>query len=427
MSGAGEATRVLLLSGLQVHPPLSGGNLRTVGLATALRRQGLEVLVYSMVGRKADYLARRPSSIETWPDGIREYVDRGPLGFVAQFGSYRLGLPPLWLTACLRAAARWPGESLLPPLLREKLQWCDAVIADFPFVHPVFEVPSARGRLRVLSTHNLEHRLYASAVLRRIVRAVEVHAAREADVVVGCCAGDREFFEGAGARATVLVPNGIDLARFRGLRGQRRATRRALGIPDDARVFLFTASKYGPNRESFAYLSAFARAHAWTLADRKVRILVVGSVTPAPVRIGPLTATGRVDRVEPYFAAADAALNPIWSGAGTNVKMGEFIAARLPIVTSSFGARGYAVENGRTGFLFEKDGLLPVLATVRRLFDQDPDRLRLMADEAYERNRDVIDMDVCVRWLVEAMESARHPRLDAPAPAVAAWPPAASV
>src|SRR5262249_22160161 len=49
--------RVLFLSGLQLHPTLSGGQLRSFGLATALRQHGLDVFVYSFVGRKADYLA----------------------------------------------------------------------------------------------------------------------------------------------------------------------------------------------------------------------------------------------------------------------------------------------------------------------------------------------------------------------------------
>ncbi|HEV7500205.1 MAG TPA: hypothetical protein VGQ33_09390, partial [Vicinamibacteria bacterium] len=162
MGAAGNRprVRVLFLSGLQIHPARSGGNLRSVGLARALHRHGLDVFVYSLVGRKDDYLARRPSAIQVWPDGIEEYVDRGMMGFAAQYGSYALGLPPIWLTAYLRAAAASPGERLLPRVLRQRLAWCDVVLADFPFVHPIFHTASARGRLRVASTHNVEHRMH---------------------------------------------------------------------------------------------------------------------------------------------------------------------------------------------------------------------------------------------------------------------------
>jgi glycosyltransferase involved in cell wall biosynthesis len=397
--------RVLFLSGLQIHPTLSGGNLRSFALANALHRHGLDVFVYSLVGRKPDYLARRPSGIQTWPEGIEEHVDRGPLGFVAQFGSYALSLPPLWITACLRAATASPGEALLPALLREKLKESDVVLADFPFVHPIFQAPSARGRLRVLSTHNLEHHLWTNRWVRSAVRGIEARAAEACDILVACCDDDRRFFEAnATVRRGVVVPNGIDTRRFAGLEADTRARmRRELGIPDDVRVFLFTASKYGPNREAFEYLEGFARRNAGQLAEQRIHILVVGNVTAGPMRIPGFTATGRVDAVEAYFAAADAALNPMWSGGGTNVKMCEFIAARLPILTSRFGARGFRLEDGETAFLFERDGLGPALAAVRRLFDADPGRLRRMADDAYASNESAIDMDACVEGLVEAM------------------------
>src|SRR5262249_20748629 len=152
--------RVLFLSGLQIHPTQSGGNLRSFELANALRQHGLEVFVYSLVGRKADYLARRASATQVWPEGTEEYVDRGLLGFLAQYGSYALSLPPVWLTAYLRLAATPLGALLLPRRLRERLAWCDVVVADFPFVSPVFSLASARGRLRVQSTHNVEHHLF---------------------------------------------------------------------------------------------------------------------------------------------------------------------------------------------------------------------------------------------------------------------------
>ena len=409
--------RVLFFSGLQVHPPTSGGNLRSFALASSLERHGLDVFVYSLVGRKKDYLSRRRSSIQVWPEGVEEFVDRGLAGFVVQYGSYALSLPPLWITAYLRAAAASPREVALPRLLRRKLSWCDAVVADFPFLHPIFAAPSARGRLRVVSTHNVEHHMYgggswAQRRVREAVRKIEMSAAGACDVLVTCCAGDQRFFEeNARVRRSIVVPNGIDVRRFHGTEMYRRGTRESLGVPDGVKVFLFTASTWGPNREAFDYLLAFARDHRELLLSRGIHLLVVGSVVREPVRLPGFTATGKVELAEPYFAAADAALNPICSGAGTNVKMCEFIAARLPIVTTAFGARGFRIEDDRTGFLFEREGLVPVLSRVRALFDEDPARLRRMAEEAYAANEAAIDMDNCARPLAEVLaETVRRPR-----------------
>jgi glycosyltransferase involved in cell wall biosynthesis len=419
VSGPGQPSRplrVLFLSGLQIYPAHSGGYLRSFGLANALKYHGLDVFVYSMVGRKKDYLALRRSSIQMWPEGIPEYVDRSALWFFIQYASYALAVPPVWLTAYFQAAAASSRETLLPALLRDKLAWCDVVVADFPFVHPIFNAPAARGRLHVLSTHNIEHRLHDDQGLwhkrriRDMVRDVELKAAEASDILVTCCTDDANFFTAnARVRSSVLVPNGVDVRRFQGIGVHRARIRQELGIADDVKLFLFTASKWGPNLDAFNYLVEFARKNARLLTEQKIHILVVGNVATEQVRIPALTAIGKVAEVEPYFAAADAALNPVTSGAGTNLKTCEFIAMRLPVVTTRFGARGFRLEDGKTAFLFEMDTLAPVLSTVRRLFDEDAGRLRRMAEDAYIQNESAIDMNVCAEALVRAVRDFSEP------------------
>jgi glycosyltransferase involved in cell wall biosynthesis len=398
---------------LQVYPTISGGTLRSFALANALRHHGFDVRVHSLTGRKADYLARRPPSVQVWPGGTEEHVDRGLPSAVAWLAGYVLGLPPLWITAQLAAAAASPGEGLLSPALRAKLNWCDAIVADFPFLYPIFSAPSASGKLRILSTHNVEHHLFRdqsgwrNRLIGAVVRDLEIRAAEACDILVSCCVDDALFFEAnAQLRQAVVVPNGIDPRRFCGIEAHRARARRELGIAEEERLFLFTASKWGPNREAFEYLLGFAKSHGQLLAEQRIHILVVGNVAPGPVRLPGFTATGGVELVEPYFAAADAGINPMLSGAGTNVKMCEFIALRLPILSTVFGARGFHLDDGETGFIFERDGLLPVLSRVRRLFDEDPGRLRGIAAKAYVQNEGLIDMDGCVQRLVNVVGDA---------------------
>jgi glycosyltransferase involved in cell wall biosynthesis len=187
-----------------------------------------------------------------------------------------------------------------------------------------------------------------------------------------------------------------------------------VAVDDDVTVFLFTASKWGPNCEAFDELRSFASDHSELLVRERIHILVVGSVVSDPVRMPGLTATGPVDAVEPYFAAADAALNPTRSGAGTSLKMCEYLASRLPIVTTAFGARGFRIDDGRTGFLVEEGTLGRVLSTVRRLRAEQPERLRRMAEDAYAENEGDIDMDTSsvrlVRPIRESLGSSGPPR-----------------
>lgn len=402
--------RVLLVSGLQVYPTLSGGQLRTFALANALARRGNEVFVYSFVGRKKDYLARTRSGVQVWPGGINEYVNRSGLGFLAGYGSYALNLPPLWLCAFLHGACKAGPLPVLPRLLREKLAWCDTVIADFPFLYPVFAANGSSRRLCVLNLHNVEHHFYDGAV-RTAVRHVEHAAARSADVVVTCSEADQEYFEtNAQTRRSLVVRNGIDPERFNFTPEARTRTRAQLGITDTVKLLLFTASKWGPNQEAFEYLLAFAKTHERRLVEHGIHLLVVGNAVAAPLRLPALTATGKVDVVEPYFAAADAAINPLTSGGGTNVKMGEFIAARLPILVSAFGARGYRIEHSRTGFVFERENLLDAMLELRRFLDAGLGPRREMVDAAFAENAQLIDMNECIVPLAELMHEHRRRR-----------------
>lgn len=410
MSADTAMPRVLIVSSLQVYPTLSGGNLRTYALANALASRGAEVFVYSFVGRKKDYLARARSGAQEWPSGIEEYVNRSIPSFVAGYGSYGLGLPPLWLTAYLRLAHAWPRDFLLPRLLREKLAWCDTVIADFPFVHPVFEARSARGRLRVLNTHNVEHHLYdpdagwRKRALRRVVKSVELKAVRYAEVVVSCSSGDQDFFQSStSVRHAMVVPNGVDVERFSMPPKVRCETRSSLGIAESVLLVLFTASKWGPNQEAFDYLYGFAEDHERELVDNRIHFLVVGGVVDSPLQMPALTATGKVDTVEEYFVAADVGINPLVTGAGTNVKMGEFMAARLPVVVTAFGTRGYRIEHKRTGFVFDREHLMGSLRELRGMIDSDPEGLRLIADRALEENKKVVSMVECVAPLTDVI------------------------
>lgn len=416
MTEQSKRVRVLIVSPLQLHPTLSGGHLRTFSMANALSRQGADVFVYSFAGRKSDYLARVPSGIQTWPRSeVLEYVNRSAAGFVANYGSYWLGLPPLWLTGYLHSASKMARAALLPRLLRDKLDWCDVLIADSPFTYSVFGTVAPYSRLRVLNLHNVEHHLldtngcWRDRWVRNIVRRVELDAASSADVVVSCSDGDARYFEKhCTVRRSLVVPNGIDVERFRFPPEVRAGMRDRLGFRDERTcVVLFTASKWAANQEAYEYLLAFCESHERVLVEKRLHLLVVGSVVQHPIRLPALTATGRVDVAEPYFAAADAAINPVNTGSGTNVKVGEFIAARLPVLSTAFGARGYSIENARTGFIFKREELLSSLLEFRTIFDSDRQRLTRMSEDAFLVNKHVIDMDECVRPLVDIFRGER--------------------
>ena len=45
------------------------------------------------------------------------------------------------------------------------------------------------------------------------------------------------------------------------------------------------------------------------------------------------------------FRVADIAINPMMSGSGTNLKMLDYMAAGLPVISTTVGARGINIQN----------------------------------------------------------------------------------
>jgi len=121
------------------------------------------------------------------------------------------------------------------------------------------------------------------------------------------------------------------------MRPQMRAK---LGLDDEDWVLVFSGSGFAPNVEAFREIEEFCRAEADFLARHRVYMLIVGSVSSEPYRRGALIVTGPVPEVLPYFAAGDAGLNLITRGSGSNVKLFEYLAARLPVISTVFGVRG---------------------------------------------------------------------------------------
>jgi glycosyltransferase involved in cell wall biosynthesis len=384
-------TKLAYVSGMQLFPAQSGGQLRSTGLARALAHHGFEVAIYSLIGRSPEYRACKPSELVKLGPRLTEYIDRRPVKAAFQFATYRIGVPPIWISEYLRFRT--------PDSLAERLAAAEAVIADNPFVARVF---AKTGRPRILNTHNIEHNLVPGGIIKAPVRArvkqLEDEAARKADVVCCCALDDARYFRAAGSREVVMVPNGIDVTRFAAARDRRKAMRMALGVEPDEALFLFPASKFGPNKEAYDWLVDFVESHREEMARRKVKFCVVGSVVGAPEQHGQLQATGRVLEIEPYFAAADFAVNPMFSGAGTNVKMADFIAARLPILTTRFGSRGLLLNEGHSALFFERDTFL---ACLDEALAASPAQRAALAGAAYEANAEAIDMNLCVKPLVD--------------------------
>jgi len=376
-------TKLLIVSGLQIHPPGSGGQLRSSGLAAALAQKGVDIAIYSLVGRKSDYLVSKPSGWVQVAPGLREFVDRTRWWAALQMLSYRLRLPPLWITLLLRLVR--------PKILRQLLDDCDWVAIDFPYLYPAAK---NCGKPVLLNTHNVEAHV-ASGLSRQLIARVEAAAAKRADLILCCSAEDQAHFDKlAGPGRTMVVANGVDMQRFSALSGLRQAARADFKFSAETTVLLFAASHYGPNAEGMAFIKDFVTQHAELLRRRNLHFLVAGSVSKTAHHEPHLTISGPVAAIEPYFAAADWAINAVFRGSGTNVKMGEYMAADLPILSTEVGRRGFTFNSGVDGLVFSTETLAEILDRSPAIYDRSISAS--LASSAKAANIDRISMKAAI-------------------------------
>lgn len=137
---------------------------------------------------------------------------------------------------------------------------------------------------------------------------------------------------------------------------------------EDSFIATFVGSNHPPNVEA-------VEAILGTASDfpGKVVVLIAGSVCDAVESTNDsVRLLGFVDDLEPLFDATDVALNPMVSGGGTNIKVLDYFARSLPVLSTPFGARGIDAVPGED----------IVIATI----DRFPEKLEELAENP-ERHR----------------------------------------
>jgi hypothetical protein len=330
-----------MLCGYRIFPPSTGGNVHSTTIARALARMGHQVLVYCLAGRREDYSGGFSNSIvrRQLEPGLEEEINLNAGFGLLQALFRRLGVPRIWQFELLR-------RGLIPRRLKVALGQADIVVSDFPFCPPVPGPWSDKPWFMI--SHELEFRLFQQgSALERLfagwMRAIEQAApSRYRDIFV-CAQEDRDFFRAHDPERRLKLPYircGVDSRAYVAATGVRERVRAELGVTDHDWLLVFSGSRYGPNVEALEDLKAFCRIEAQFLAENHLYILALGSMAPAPLRDGALIVTGPVSEVLPYFAAADAGLNPITRGSGSNIKLFEYLVARLPVISTLFGVRG---------------------------------------------------------------------------------------
>ena len=259
---------------------------------------------------------------------------------------------------------------------RRRAASADIVIFSHPWVYPLVRgVLRARPQVVVYDSHNVEGLLRArllgddpfGAEVARHAAVVERELCHAADLVLACSHEDRLLFHelyDLPFDKCLVVPNGTFTGPVTPADAPRRAAAKtALGLPDGPAA-LFIASLYPPNVDAARFINdvlAPALPHVTFVVCGGVGHALASAPVAANVR---LTMVVDEETKRRYLEAADIAVNPMFVGSGTNIKLFDFMAAGLPIVTTAVGARGIQTGAGRVFALAGRDDCADVMRRV---------------------------------------------------------------
>lgn len=355
---------LLVLSPFVLRPPLTGGPRRVWSLFRAL--SAFVPVRVLCVGGKAGRVRREGNWV------VEELGCPEALRVVSDAWSERLGVSAGdW--------ALWAHGELWRDLraqVRVRLAAARAVVLTHPYAAPL--LPGDWAGPVIYDAHNVEWRLKEgmwrgpeAADALAWLRAAERGVVRRAQQVWCVSEEDRVAFamawpELVAERTWVAAPNGWSpKERLLALAADKVALRRAAGMAGaEQPAGVFVGSWHEPNVEAAlwwlqAVVPQLPEWHHW----------LVGSVCGHP-KVREAAAAANVvlwgaveeDALRGLLAAADVGWNPMALGAGSNLKVLDYVGSGAVVVTTPFGARGFEfLQEPGVAVVAERDALVAAL------------------------------------------------------------------
>jgi len=339
--------KILWVKAGRLLPVDTGGKIRSFGILRHLARQH-DVTLLSYYGGKRDI--DYESAIAEQLPGAHTIFTAAPEGALAQCVDYILRLP---------SSAPYAVNKFTDPTVREEVarrlndSRLDIAVCDF--LSASLNFPKQSPTPVVLFQHNVETMLWrrmaateksplrklSYSIEARKMEAYETQALRRFPHIIAVSEhdGNEMLTLSPGCRITV-VPTGVDTEQYAVVPS----------APGDPPLIVFTGSMdWEPNIDAVEYFCA----EIWPqiLASfPTARFQIVGrSPHPRVQRLvsSSVQVTGTVPSVSDYLRWATVVIVPLRIGGGTRLKIFEAMAMAKALVSTSIGAEGLQVTNGR--------------------------------------------------------------------------------
>lgn len=341
--------RILWLKTELLHPLDKGGRIRSYQMLKQLKREHqITYLTLCESQDSADSFQRASEYCHRLVPVTHSTTRKFSVAFYRELSRNLLSPLPY-------AIQKYQSE-MMRRAIEQEVQKDDYDLLVCDFLAPGVNLPEKSDIPTMLFQHNVEamiwKRHYQTTTNRvkkayfynqwRKMQKFESDLCRKVNAVVAVSAVDRDLLRGDyGIEQVYDVPTGVDTDFFQPFYGE--------GNPTE---LVFTGSMdWLPNEDAIFY---FAEEILPRVASKipEITLTVVGR-NPSKrlvefAELNPhLTVTGRVEDVRPYMDRAAAYVVPIRIGGGTRLKIFEAMAMAKPVISTSVGAEGLAVQDGK--------------------------------------------------------------------------------
>lgn len=337
--------KILDISPVGVYPPNAGGHLRIHNLNLQLSKYH-KIFLFSQNIRKFEL----KFPIRSWITKINDnYIEYRYINIPTLLTSYifsRWKIPNLLLDEILRLYN--------PKILRNKVSDCDIIQIELPWQFKYLYDIKPKDKPIILNGQNVEYDLIKQItqgfLASRIIKTVwekEKFAVENANVVFMVSEEDKnrvhKLYDVPKSKI-YIIPNGVNIDKQIVTNEEKIKLKERYGFKNK-KIILFVGGTHLPNIKAVDEIIKISKSIS--IRDEHILFLVVGRCGERfkKGKYRNIMFTGLVDNVKDYFKMADIAINPVLSGSGTNTKMLEYMAFKLPIITTTIGARGLDIEN----------------------------------------------------------------------------------
>lgn len=208
--------------------------------------------------------------------------------------------------------------------------WKKLVVAD---CHDVLQA------LRVKHTNRL----------RRIAELfIEIITYKNVNLILTVSEEEKKLLTSYGIKENKIevIPNGVDVEKFNVNNYIQRipCIKKRYGLNSDYIVTFVGNMEYSPNMDSVKLIASKIAPKIKEKMDN-VKFLIIGRIRKK-INSCDLIFTGRVEDVAELLSVSNVAIAPLLRGSGTRLKLLEYFACSLPVVSTSVGVKGMDVKNG---------------------------------------------------------------------------------